>query len=218
MKVFRFNLGYMDNNTYVIVDPGTGDAVVVDPTAGSECVAAEIERNGWRLREVLNTHAHADHVAADAHFVRRFGVPVALHPSDVPLLDTLAEQAEWMGLEPPEPVQPRHYLKHDERIRVGRHHLTVIHTPGHTPGGVCFLGDGFVLTGDVLFAGSIGRTDLPGGCAEDLLASIQERLLVLGDDTRVYPGHGQDTTIGWERVHNIHILGIARGTSKHRVA
>lgn len=218
MKVFRFNLGYLDNNTYVVLDPATGIAVVIDPTAGSECVAAEIERNGWRLREILNTHSHADHVAGNAHFARRFGVPVALHPADVPLLDTLQEQAAWLGLEVPELVPPTHFLKDGERIRVGKEHLTVMHTPGHTPGGVSFLGTDFVFTGDVLFAGSVGRTDLPGGSTEDLVASIRTRLLALPDDTRVYPGHGPDTTIGWERAHNLHVCGIAKGAAKHRVA
>jgi hydroxyacylglutathione hydrolase len=202
MRVIRYNLGPLDNNTYLVVDESSGDTAIVDPTFGSRSVWADVERNGYRLRYVLNTHAHIDHVVENAYFARVSGAPLALHPDDLPLLRAMDTQAMWLGMDPPEPRDPDIWLKARGRIGLGDGELTVVHTPGHSPGHVSLLGPGFALVGDVLFQGSIGRTDLPGGNLEELLSSIQRELLPLSDDTVVYTGHGPITTIGDEKRTN----------------
>src|SRR5688572_1515775 len=200
MEVRRYNLGPLDNNTYVVVD--SGEAVVVDPTIGSSGIIPELESRGLRVTAILNTHAHIDHVVENDLFVRRFQAPLWLYPADLPLLEAMELQAAWMGIPPPGPCEPTHWLTHGESIGVGSQFLAVIHTPGHSPGHVTFLGDGFAIVGDVLFQDSIGRTDLPGGSLPDLMESIRSSLLTLDDSTIVYPGHGPVTTIGRERTHN----------------
>jgi hydroxyacylglutathione hydrolase len=207
MQIHRYNIGPLDNNTYALVDEPTGQAAIVDPSFDSAPIWDEVTANGWTLAWVLNTHAHIDHVVENALFVERSGAPLALHPDDLPLLRALPQQAAWMGMDPPVYAEPTHFLADGETIAFGESVLTVALTPGHSPGSVSFLGDGFVLSGDVLFAGSIGRTDLPGGSYEQLVQSIRTRLLVLPDETAVYPGHGPTTTIGEERRNNPFLLG-----------
>lgn len=202
MQVIRYNLGPLDNNTYVLIDDDSGDAAIVDPTFNSRSIWNRFGLTGLTLRYVLNTHAHIDHVFENAYFVQQSGAPLALHPDDQPLLDAMAMQAAWLGVEPPDVVQPTVALHNGGEIHVGRSVLRVVHTPGHAPGHVCFIGPDFAVVGDVLFRGSIGRTDLPGGNHEQLLAAIERELLVLPDETKVYPGHGDVTTIGEERLSN----------------
>jgi len=207
MRILRFNVGPLDNNTYLMVDESTREAAIVDPSFDSAGVWDRVEQDGLTLVRVLNTHAHIDHVVENALFVERSGAPLALHPADLPLLHAMSEQAAWMGVPPPRPAEPTHALCHGESIRIGGEAVTVAHTPGHSPGSVSFVGDGFVLSGDALFAGSIGRTDLPGGDLTQLLRSIHGRLLTLPDATIVYPGHGHETTIGRERRSNLFLQG-----------
>lgn len=202
MRVLRFHVGPLDNNTYLVVDEAAGEAAVVDPSFESAPVWDHVEANAWRVVWVLNTHAHIDHVVENALFVAKSGAPLALHPDDLPLLRGLAGQAAWLGVETPRPAEPTRLLADGDRLPLGSSALTVAHVPGHSPGSVGFLGEGFVLVGDALFAGSIGRTDLPGGNLERLLHSIRTRLLTLPDETVVYPGHGPETTIGQERRSN----------------
>jgi glyoxylase-like metal-dependent hydrolase (beta-lactamase superfamily II) len=202
LHIIRYNVGPLDNNTYVLVDLSVLQAAVVDPSFDSAPIWNEITRRGWKVTWVLNTHAHLDHVVENAWFVEKTGAPLALHPADIPLLHRLDVQSAWLGVKTPRPCEPTHLLTDGETIPIGNSHLNVIHTPGHSPGSVSFAGEGFVLTGDALFAGSIGRTDLPGGNMEELLHSLHNRLLTLPEDTRVYPGHGPETTIGQERRMN----------------
>lgn len=202
MRVYPFHVGPLDNNVYLVVDEARGCAAIVDPSFDSRGIWKVVVENGWRLVWVLNTHAHFDHVIENAFFVEVSGAPLALHPDDLPLLRALPQQAAWFGMEAPPPSEPTHLLAEGESIPIGSGSLQVLHTPGHSPGGVSFLGEGFVIVGDALFAGSIGRTDLPGGDISQLLQSIRTRLLSLPDDTRVYPGHGPETTIGRERETN----------------
>jgi hydroxyacylglutathione hydrolase len=202
MRLLRYNVGPLDNNTYLLVDEPTGEAVIVDPSFDSAPIWEEVTANGWKLTWVLNTHAHIDHVVENTLFVERSGAPLALHPNDLPLLHALPQQATWMGIEPPAAIEPTHLLADGETIPFGQSVLKVALTPGHSPGSVSFVGDGFVLSGDALFAGSIGRTDLPGGNHAQLIEAIRARLLTLPDETLVYPGHGGATTIGDERRSN----------------
>jgi glyoxylase-like metal-dependent hydrolase (beta-lactamase superfamily II) len=208
MRVIRYNLGPLDNNTYLMIDDDSAEAAIVDPSFDSRFLWDEIRSAGWHLRYVLNTHAHIDHVVENAYFVRESGAPLALHPEDQPLLDAMEMQAAWLGMPAPEVVPPTIALRHGDEIALGSGVLKVVHTPGHSPGHVSFLGPDFAIVADVLFRGSIGRTDLPGGNYEQLIASIERELLVLSDDTVVYPGHGETTTIGDERRDNPFLSGL----------
>ncbi len=198
MRVVRYGVGPMENNTYVILDEATGEAAVVDPSFGSERVLAEIDRQGWKPVLLLNTHAHIDHTVENARFATHYGMPLALHSDDAPLMEAMAEQADWFGVPEPEEVPIGRILADGDEVAVGSGTVMAIHTPGHSPGSVCFLGDGWVVVGDVLFQSSIGRADLPGGNMQTLLDSIRTKLLTLPPETVVYPGHGPETTIGRE--------------------
>lgn len=208
MQIVQYVVGPMLNLCYALVDEETGCSVVVDPAFGSACVLDDLIARGLRITGVVNTHAHLDHVAENARFVAASGAPLIAHEDERPNYASLPEQASWFGVAPPDPVEPTVWLRDGDTLAVGGASLKVLHTPGHSPGGLSLLGEGFVLVGDVLFAGSIGRADLPGGDPGLLIATIREKLLSLPDDTIVYPGHGDSatdthrTTIGRERRTN----------------
>ncbi len=206
MTVQAFTFNPFQTNCYVAHD--AGEAVLVDPSCQAEherrVVLDYLEAHDLTIRHLLLTHAHIDHVFGCAFFAGHVGLPWQMHRADVPLIRRSQEQAAFFGvpLEPP-PV-PETFLEAGDTIRFGAAAWTVRHTPGHSPGSVCFCDaeGGFVVAGDVLFAGSIGRTDLPGGSMPTLMRSIFEQLVPLGDDVTVYPGHGPATTIGRERRTN----------------
>jgi hydroxyacylglutathione hydrolase len=195
-------LGPLDNNTYLLVCEETRETAVVDVGFEPEAVLEAIRRLALDVRLLLNTHAHYDHVAGMRAVQQAAGGEYWLHPADRPLLDHLSEQGAAFGLPAAEAPRPVHDLAHGQSIAFGRVRLEVIHTPGHSPGGVCFRAGDELWCGDTLFAGSVGRTDLPGGSFETLEHSIRTRLFVLGDAVRAHPGHGPETTIGHERIHN----------------
>lgn len=163
---------------------------------------AELDTRAWSLSAIWLTHAHIDHVMGVAEVKRRTGAPIFLHPADRELYDAAPRQAEWFGLRLAPLPAPEHTLAHGDTLTIGGYRFEVRHTPGHSPGSVSFVGNGMVLGGDVLFAGSIGRTDLPGGDLPTLLTSIQRHFLTLPDSTAVRSGHGPETTIGVERLTN----------------
>jgi hydroxyacylglutathione hydrolase len=202
MPIYRHLLGPMDNNTYLIVDEVTGEAALVDPSFDSEQLLPEIEQLGYSLRYILNTHAHLDHVAGNAFFSAWTGAPIALHKDDLDLLHAVPEQANAFQVEVEPSPEPEILLEDGQELPLGELSIKVIHTPGHAPGHVTFLVEDAAIVGDCLFRGSIGRVDLPGGSAEQLMASLHNRLFKLPDETRVLPGHGEPTTIGEERRHN----------------
>jgi glyoxylase-like metal-dependent hydrolase (beta-lactamase superfamily II) len=183
--------------------------VLVDPGEEADRFLAEARQRGRRIGAIWITHAHVDHIVGVAAIHEATGAPIYLHPDDLPLYQRLPEQGLWLGARLPAPPAPDRWLQDRDRLRIGTVPVEVRHAPGHTPGHVCFVAPGWVLAGDVLFQGSIGRTDLPGGDSAALLASIRRELLVLPDDTIVYPGHGPPTTIGVERRTNPFLLGSA---------
>ena len=195
-------LGPMDNNTYLLVCSETREAAVIDVGFEPAAVLDALRELNARVRLLLNTHAHYDHIAGMREVQRAVGGEYWLHPLDRAMMGVFNAQGAMFGLPPAElPDQP-HDLADGQQLRVGQHELTVMHTPGHSPGHVSFVLASDVWSGDVLFAGSVGRTDLEGGSWPDLVQSVRTRLFPLGDATRVHPGHGPATTIGEERLNN----------------
>jgi len=190
-------------NCYLIGCEETRQGAVIDPGDEAPRILRAIERLGLDIRHVLLTHAHIDHIGAAAEVARVTGAPLALHRSDLPLLKAGGGGALF-GLPTPPYKEPDMWLEEGDEIGVGNYTLRVLFTPGHSPGHVTFYAPqaGVLFDGDVLFAGSIGRTDLPGGSFETLMASIAHKLMTLPDETVVYSGHGPATTIGRERVSN----------------
>lgn len=202
MKIHTFACGPFQTNTYLVEDEGSGAALLIDPTLQSEGILAEIEQRALRLAVIVNTHGHIDHVFANAFFKEQTGAPLSIHSADAPMLATLAQQARLFGLPEPALAQADRLLEDGDTISAGALALRVPHTPGHTSGGVSLYSPGVLFSGDTLFAGGVGRTDLPGGDWNTLLDSITSRLLALPDETIVYSGHGQPTTIGAEKRSN----------------
>lgn len=195
-------LGPLENNSYLIVSPETREAAVVDVGFEPGAVIEAIRAGGLTVRLLLNTHGHYDHVAGMREVQEACGGEYWIHPADLPLVERLSQQGAAFGFPEASPPARIRHLADGQRLAIGGDELEVIATPGHSPGGVCFrLGDD-LWAGDTLFAGSVGRTDLPGGSAEQLERSIRVRLFPLGDAVRVHPGHGPGTTIGTERRHN----------------
>jgi hydroxyacylglutathione hydrolase len=205
------HLGPLDNNSYVLVCDDTREAAVVDIGFDAAAAIALVRSLGARTTLLLATHAHYDHVAGMRETQAALGGAFWLHPGDRPLLDRLAQQGAAFGFPPAEAPAEVHDLADGQRLTIGRHELLVRHTPGHSPGHVTFVHGERLWVGDVLFAGSIGRTDLPGGSFEVLERSVHDVLFAYGDDARVLPGHGPETTIGEERRHNPFVgLGAER--------
>jgi hydroxyacylglutathione hydrolase len=211
----RAVVGFADANCYIVADEKSRESVIVDPGTGSreetEAIAAEVGRLGLRVRYILNTHGHPDHMWGNDLLKHAVGGEVLIHELDgLKLTDPDRNGSTLFGLKVR--VKPAdRFLRDGEVLELGAIKLVVAHTPGHSAGGVAFVGDGFVLTGDTLFAGSIGRSDLPCSSEEStiahevLLESIREKLETLPDETIVLPGHGPETTIGVERKSNPYI-------------
>ena len=211
MKIVQIPNGMFAENCYLVIDEQAGECAIVDPGEEGGLILHKVRESGAKPIGVWLTHAHLDHVLGVSRIAAETGVPVWLHPADRPLYDAVPEQATWFGLDPVTPLPaPQHDLSHGMRLRVGTIDVEVRHAPGHSPGSVCLVAPGIVLSGDVLFAGSIGRSDLPGGDHETLIASIERELLPLSDDTIVYSGHGPETTIGRERRTNPFLTGVSR--------
>lgn len=182
-----------------MADEATRNAIIIDPGADYERIKQVIAQNKLTARMVINTHGHADHIGADADF----NLPVYIHKLDAKCLqDPQFNLSCLMGAPFSVPVKDIIAVDNGGIIKLDSLRLEVIHTPGHTPGGVCLKMDKLVFTGDTLFSGGVGRTDFPGACEQQLLASIRDRLLSLDDATVIYPGHGPISTIGNEKRHN----------------
>jgi len=203
MHLRVLTVGPLATNCYIAACPETREAVIIDPGWDPHQILAVVRALDLKVRYVVNTHAHWDHIGANGAVVAATGAPLALHPADRPLLEARGGAA-WWGIPVPPSPPPDRELQEGEVLEVGTLRFHVLFTPGHTPGHISLYEPevGVVFDGDVLFARGIGRTDLPGGDYETLMRSIRERLLTLPDATRVYPGHGPWTTIGEERAAN----------------
>jgi hydroxyacylglutathione hydrolase len=207
LEIIPIPNGGFAENCYLVFDPDHPDTVLVDPGDETDRFLAEARAHHRTITAIWLTHAHVDHITGVAPIHQATGAPISLHRADLPLYQRLPEQARWLGIPASTPPPPDHFLEDREILRIGGVSVEVRHAPGHTPGHVCFVGPGVVLAGDVLFAQSIGRTDLPGGDHQALLASIHRELLTLPDETIVYPGHGPPTTVGTERRSNPFLRG-----------
>ncbi len=214
LEILRFTYGPFAENTYVVVGPSERRAMVVDPGLGSEPVWDRIRERDLTVALIVNTHGHLDHVAGNAFYKRATGAPIAIHSADVPFLRNVGAQAAMYGLGAEDSPPADLLLVEGVGLEFDGATFDVIHTPGHTPGGVCLRRGDQMLVGDTLFRGSVGRTDLPGGDWNTLVASIRGKLFRLPDDVRCLPGHEGETTIGEERRTNPFVgdasLGLAR--------
>jgi hydroxyacylglutathione hydrolase len=197
-------VGLLQCNCSIVGDEGTREAMVIDPGDEIEQILSIIERHGLTVKQIVVTHAHIDHVGGAMKLKRRTGAPILLNQNDEMLLKMLDVQASWLGMAPPEAVSVDQHLGDADQLRAGGLSATVMHTPGHTEGSVClyFAAQQKLIAGDTLFAGGIGRTDLPGGSMRKILQSLHTRVLALPDETIVIPGHGPTTSIGEERETN----------------
>lgn len=209
MKIESLTVGPLAENCYLVIDETTNRAVLIDPGDEPDRILEAVRASGAVLEGIWLTHAHFDHVGAIAGVLRAHRIPVHMHPLDAPVLAVAVDFALRYGIRIDEPPAADQELAEGDRLQVGSRVLEVLHVPGHAPGHVAFQGDGVVFGGDCLFAGSIGRTDIPYGDRETLDASLV-RLVSLGDELTVYPGHGPPTTIGRERRSNPFLLGAAR--------
>jgi hydroxyacylglutathione hydrolase len=201
----RLVVGSLSANCYVVGKAGEG--MVIDPGGNAEEIKRTITESGLEIKIIVLTHGHSDHIAALRDIQERTGAEVAIHREDADFLETSSQ----FGISYRTPHPPDRLLREGDTIVIGGISLTVIHTPGHTPGSICLLGDNGVFTGDTLFYKGIGTTLMPGSSRRQLLESIKTRLMILPDDTIVYPGHGRETTIGAERRDNPYVTGKSSG-------
>lgn len=211
MTIKSFTFNPFQTNCFVCHD--AGEAVLIDPSCHTEAerqmVLDYLDQHALTVRHLLLTHAHIDHIFGCKALADHFGMPWQMHRADLPLLQRAREQAVFFGVKLENPPLPDRFLQEGDTVAFGEAAWEVLHTPGHSPGSVCFhdAAGGFVIAGDVLFQGSIGRTDLPGGSLPVLMESIFQKLVPLGEATAVHPGHGPSTTIGQEVQTNPFLTG-----------
>lgn len=210
LEVVALPNGQFAENCYLVADRRTREAVIIDPGEEPAMFLAELDTRAWLLRAIWLTHGHIDHVLGVAAVRTATGAPIHLHPLDRPIYDALPQFGAWVGMQVEAPPPPDVELRPGTPVRVGGFEFQVRFTPGHSPGSVSFVGHGMVFGGDVLFNGSIGRTDLPGGDFPTLMSTIHSQFLSLPDSTVVHSGHGPDTTIGVERLTNPFLAGSVR--------
>ena len=204
MTIETFPVGPLQCNCTILGDEATGEAIVIDPGDEVGRIHRRLTELGLKVKQILVTHAHIDHVGGALRLKRRTGAPILLNENDLALLEMMESQAGWLGIATPETAPPDENLADGLTVGLEKFPARVIHTPGHTQGSVClhFAPMKLLIAGDTLFAGSIGRTDLPGGNSAQIIDSIESRLMALPDETRVLQGHGPMTTIGVERRSN----------------
>jgi hydroxyacylglutathione hydrolase len=198
------SVGMLESNCYILGDEVSREAVVIDPGGDGPDILAAIQKENLTIKTIINTHGHFDHVGANQALQEATGAPIAIHQSDADMLSQPSAEALFFTGGRLQPSRAEILLKEDDVLEFGAFRLKVLHTPGHTVGGICLVlqSEPIVFVGDTLFAGSIGRTDFPGGSFEDLIESVKTKIFTLGDNYLVMPGHGPATTVGQERQYN----------------
>jgi glyoxylase-like metal-dependent hydrolase (beta-lactamase superfamily II) len=202
MIIQSLAVGPIMANCFIAGCEQTQEAAVIDPGDEVDRILLTLADAGLTVKAILNTHGHFDHVSGNRRLKTATGAPLMIHRLDAPMLKSLSQSAAAWGLAAEDSPEPDRFLEDGDTITVGEITFTVLHTPGHTPGGIAFHSNGAVFVGDTLFAGSIGRTDFPGGDYNQIIASIQQKLFPLGDEVVAYTGHGPETTIGREKQSN----------------
>lgn len=199
-----FPVGPLRCNCTILGDEASREAMVIDPGDNISEILLRLARHRLSVKQIIVTHGHIDHVGGAAELKRVTGAPVLLNQKDLPLLEMMEAQANWLGVPPPRVAPPDQSAEDETMVGIAGLEGEVLYTPGHTQGSIClhFVPENLLIAGDTLFAGSIGRTDLPGGDGRQIIRSIRERLLPLPESTLVVPGHGELTTIGEERQSN----------------
>lgn len=202
MIIKRFIAGRLENNIYLVADEKSSEAVLIDATQDLPEIQKAVKDLGVKVKYILLTHGHFDHIFGLNSLKKSLNAPAVICKDDLVISDNINEFTRLFGL--PDSVPPKYdmYIKDGDEILLGSYKIKVIHTPGHTEGGVCYLVDGKLFSGDTLFRGSVGRTDLFGGNFDKLSDSIKNKLFKLDDKTEVFPGHGDMTTIGFEKKYN----------------
>jgi glyoxylase-like metal-dependent hydrolase (beta-lactamase superfamily II) len=205
MKVDTLVVGALQTNCYLAYCEKTRACAVVDPGADPGRIFRRVEDLGLKPEILIDTHGHVDHIGANRDVRDRFKIPICLHRADLELMQNAlqSEIARMLGARPSPP--PDRLLEEGDVLPIGAGELRVLHLPGHSPGGIGLLGDGFLMSGDTLFCGGVGRTDLPGGSWDELDDSIRRKIFTLPDDTVVYPGHMEETTVGREKESNPYV-------------
>jgi len=202
IKVIMMPVGPIQGNCYLVYDEDTKECMIIDPGAEGSRIVSEIEKNNLKPKYIVNTHGHSDHMSANQQVKEATGAELLIHEEDAPMLtDGAKNLSVYMGKSINKPA-PDRMLKEGDELIVGTARFKVLHTPGHTRGGICLAGENICFTGDTLFEFSIGRTDFPGGSFSQIIDSIKTKLLTLDDEVIVFPGHGPHTTIGRERAAN----------------
>lgn len=202
MIIESLEVGPIMANCFILGCEKTKEAAVIDPGGDADMILMELSKLGLKVKYLINTHGHFDHVGANKRMKAVTGAPILIHAGDAPMLMRLSKDALMFGLTAENSPEPDQKISDGDKIRFGEITLKVLHTPGHSPGGVALLTEGHVFVGDTLFSGSIGRTDLPGGDYNTLISSVRNKLFILDDRTAVHCGHGPDTTIGREKQYN----------------
>lgn len=202
MKYETLIVGPLETNCYLVYCQETLECAVVDPGAEAIRIFQLIAGKGLKPAVMLNTHGHVDHIGANKDIKEKFNIPLYIHSADSSLLEEVQQSEISIFLGARDSPSPDHFLNDGDKIKIGKSFLRVIHTPGHSPGSVSFLGDGFLLSGDTLFSAGVGRTDLPGGSWKEMENSIKNKILTMPDEMIILPGHGPSTTVGKEKSSN----------------
>jgi len=208
MILRKLELGSFGSNCYIIGDEASKEGMIIDPGDEGDVILKQVKSLGLNIKVIVLTHSHIDHIGGLEEVKKATGADIAIHQTEAPFLLKQPFRLDFMPPTPPSPPADR-LLKEGDMISIGKLKFKVLHTPGHTPGGICLVGDGIVFTGDTLFNYSIGRADFPGSDYNQEMASIRSKLMTLPDNYKVYPGHGPSSTIGVEREGNPFINGTA---------
>jgi len=202
MIIKKLIVGPLENNCFIIADENSRECLVIDPGDEPDRILDSINENNFQLKYIICTHAHFDHIAAVSDIKEETKAKIVLHRDDLEIYKSTKDQAVAWGFELESQPEPDMFVSEGDMIEIGDLRFDILHTPGHSPGGICLYGEGILITGDTLFAGSVGRTDLYGGDIKELKKSFK-KLMSLPDNVRVLPGHGPESTIGHEKVDNL---------------